>query len=238
MRKNPCSFLVANVIRDLQGFNSSNKALHPSRTFTHHTAIVNDVQFHPKHGSLIGTVSDDLTLQVLDTRSKDDKQASLKAEDGHADAINAVAFNPVSEFILATGSADKSIGIWDLRSLKNKVHACTGHQDSVTSLEWHPFEESVLGSASYDRRLIFWDLSKVGQEQTPEDAEDGAPEVYVQSPLAGIGTFSHFASPHILRPPRTYPHLLSNLSTSTDHPILDYLCMAAIPIASRTFRGT
>lgn len=169
--------LVLTVLRDLQSYSTSNKALHPSRTFTHHQAIVNDVQFHPKHKSLIGTVSDDLTLQIIDTRSKDDGQSALKNDSAHQDAINAIAFNPASEFLLATGSADKSIGIWDLRNLQIKLHACTGHQDSVTSLEWHPFEESVLGSASYDRRLIFWDLSKVGEEQTPEDAEDGAPEL-------------------------------------------------------------
>ena len=101
----------------------------------------------------------------------------MKAEHGHGDAINALAFNPASEYLLATGSADKTIGLWDLRSLKTKLHSLTGHMDSVTSLAWHPFEETVLGSSSYDRRILFWDLSKVGEEQTPEDAEDGPPEL-------------------------------------------------------------
>ena len=157
--------------------NASNKAVKPSRSFEHHTDIVNDVQFHPKHPDIIGTVSDDLTLQFVDTRIEGNNGVAVKAEDAHSDAINALSFNPVSEFILATGSADRSIGIWDMRNPKIKLHACIGHQDSVTSLEWHPFEQSILGSSSYDRRLIFWDLSKVGEEQTPEDAEDGPPEV-------------------------------------------------------------
>ena len=30
---------------------------------------------------------------------------------------------------------------------------------------------------SSDRRLNVWDLSKIGEEQTPEDAEDGPPEL-------------------------------------------------------------
>jgi histone-binding protein RBBP4 len=135
------------------------------------------VQYHPLHASLIGTVSDDLTLQILDTRSASTTIAAAKAEDGHEDAINALSFNPASEFVLATGSADKSIGIWDLRNLKSKLHALVGHTDSVTSLAWHPFEEAVLGSSSYDRRICFWDLSRVGEEQTPDDAEDGPPEL-------------------------------------------------------------
>lgn len=163
--------------RDITKFATSNKALHAARTYTHHTAIVNDVQYHPLHASLIGTVSDDLTLQILDVRSPSATSSATQAIDGHQDAINALSFNPASEYILATGSADRSIGIWDLRNLKSKLHALVGHNDSVTSLAWHPFEEAVLGSSSYDRRVIFWDLSRVGEEQTPDDAEDGPPEL-------------------------------------------------------------
>ena len=147
------------------------------RTYTHHSAIVNDVQFHPKLPTLVGTVSDDLSVQILDTRKPETEKALRATSDGHQDAINCLSFNPFTEFILATGSADKTIGVWDLRNLRVKLHALQGHQDSVTSLEWHPQEEAILGSASYDRRLIFWDLSRVGDEQTPEDAEDGPPEM-------------------------------------------------------------
>lgn len=99
--------------------------------------------------------------------------------EGHEDAINALSFNPASEYVLATGSADNSIGIWDLRNLKSKLHALMGHTDSVTSLSWHPSEEAILGSSSADRRICFWDLSRVGEEQTPDDAEDGPPELSV-----------------------------------------------------------
>ncbi|MCJ1305084.1 Histone acetyltransferase type B subunit 2 [Hypocenomyce scalaris] len=162
---------------DITKFSTSNKALHPTRTYTHHSAIVNDVQHHPIHSSLIGTVSDDLTIQILDVRNPTTTAAATQAVEGHLDAINALSFNPASEYVLATGSADKQIGIWDLRNLKFKLHALVGHQDSVTSLAWHPFEEAILGSSSYDRRIIFWDLSRVGEEQAPEDQEDGAPEL-------------------------------------------------------------
>ena len=160
----------------MKGYTSSQKALSPVASYSHHQAIVNDVQYNPKIPHLIGTVSDDLTLQILDTRGSQ-TEAAMKAEEGHSDAINSLSFNPTSEFILATGSSDKTIGIWDLRNLKIKLHSLIGHQDSVTSLDWHPQEESILGSSSYDRRLIFWDLSKVGEEQTPDDAEDGPPEM-------------------------------------------------------------
>ena len=163
---------------DITQSSKSNRLLHAARTYTHHTSIVNDVQHHPIHNALIGTVSDDLTLQIIDTRSADTAHSAVTSGEGqHRDAINALAFNPKAETVLATGSSDKTIGIWDLRNLRHKVHALEGHNESVTSLSWHPFEEAILGSSSYDRRIIFWDLSKVGEEQAPEESEDGPPEM-------------------------------------------------------------
>lgn len=156
---------------------ASSKTLAPIRRFTHHTNIVNDVQYHPIVKHWIGTVSDDLTMQIVDLRRADSTRAAAVARDGHSEPINAIAFNPRSEFLIATASADKTIGIWDIRNLKMKIHTLEGHNDAVTSLEWHPKELSILGSGSYDRRLIFWDISLVGEEQTPEDQEDGAPEL-------------------------------------------------------------
>ncbi|CAG7923127.1 unnamed protein product [Penicillium olsonii] len=162
---------------DITTYTKGNKAVRPSRTFTHHSAIVNDVQYHPLHSSLIGTVSDDITLQILDTRQDDSTRSASSAEGQHRDAINSLSFNPASETILATGSADKTIAIWDLRNLKQKLHSLEGHTDSVQSISWHPFEESVLASSGYDRKIMFWDLSRAGEEQTPEDAQDGPPEL-------------------------------------------------------------
>lgn len=162
-------------------YTKGNKALKSSRTFTHHSSIVNDVQYHPLHESLIGSVSDDITLQILDLRESDSTRSAASTDSQHRDAINTIAFNPAAETVLATGSADKTIALWDLRNLKNALHVLEGHTDSVTSLSWHPMEESVLASASYDRKIMFWDLSRAGEEQTPDDAQDGPPELYVCS---------------------------------------------------------
>ena len=164
-------------LRDIQGFSKSSKTLKPLRSFTHHSAVVNDVNFHPMIEWMVATVSDDLSLQILDLRQDTNSKPAKIAENAHADAINSVAFNPGAEFTLATGSADKSIGIWDTRNLKVKLHACEGHRDGVSQIDWHPTRKPVLASAAYDRRVNFWDLSRAGEEQTPEDAEDGPPEL-------------------------------------------------------------
>ncbi|KAF6841735.1 chromatin assembly factor 1 subunit [Colletotrichum musicola] len=162
---------------DLKSLQSGSHTLKPDRRYTHHTQIVNDVQYHPIAKSFIGTVSDDLTMQIIDVRQPDTSRAAVVAKRGHLDAINALAFNPTSEVLVATASADKTLGIWDLRNVKEKVHTLEGHNDAVTSLSWHPQEAGILGSGSYDRRVIFWDLSRVGEEQMPDDQEDGPPEL-------------------------------------------------------------
>ena len=165
-----------NFTRDLKSLKADSNQIKPYATYTHHSSIVNDVQYHPLVESILGTVSDDLTLQILDVRKPDHTASSLTAL-GHSDAVNALAFNHASQFLVATGSADKTIGIWDMRHLKVKVHSLEGHQDMVTSLAWHPTEEAILGSGSYDRRVIFWDLTRIGEEQLPDDQEDGPPEL-------------------------------------------------------------
>lgn len=173
MRHHISSF---NASRDITTIATTGINVKPSATYTHHSAIVNDVQYHQKHKSIIGTVSDDLTLQILDTRQAATDVSVLTAQ-GHTDSVNALSFNQASDYILATASSDKTIGIWDLRNLTQKLHTLEGHLDQVTSVAWHPTEHAILGSGGYDRRVIFWDLSKIGDEQLPDDVEDGPPEL-------------------------------------------------------------
>lgn len=66
-----------------------------------------------------------------------------------------------------------------MRSLKNKLHTFHGHQDDVLQVCWNPVNETIFASSSCDRRVHIWDISRIGEEQTAEDADDGAPELLV-----------------------------------------------------------
>lgn len=160
------------------GFSKGNSDIEPTATYTVHSAAVNDVQYHPQHNFLIGTASDDLTWQIIDTRQASHKKALFRKE-AHIDAVNTLAFHPEFEVTLASGSADKTIGLWDLRNLEKKIHSLEHHRDQVIGLQWHPQDSAILASSSYDRRICMWDISKIGDEQTPEEAEDGPPELLV-----------------------------------------------------------
>lgn len=51
--------------------------------------------------------------------------------DAHTKEINCLAFSPFSEYMLATGSADKTVALWDMRNLKTKLHSLESHGDEV-----------------------------------------------------------------------------------------------------------
>jgi histone-binding protein RBBP4 len=151
------------------------------RVYTHHTATVNDVDWHHHHHNILASVSDDLKLAIIDTREADSSKAAFSIVNAHRDAVNCVAWNPHPKFewILATGSADGSIGIWDARFLKKgeKVMSLEDHAQGVVRLDWNPQDPAILTSGGVDRRINYWDISQPGSEQSPEEAEDGPPEL-------------------------------------------------------------
>ncbi|KAL7057887.1 hypothetical protein AAHC03_016515 [Spirometra sp. Aus1] len=144
--------------------------------FTGHHSVVEDVAWHLIHGHIFGSVADDNKLMIWDTRSSSRSKAQHQV-DAHTAEVNCLAFNPFSEFILATGSADKTVALWDLRNLRLKLHSFESHRDEIFQVQWSPHNETILASSGTDRRLHIWDLSKIGVDQTAEDAEDGPPEL-------------------------------------------------------------
>lgn len=71
----------------------------------------------------------------------------------------------------------QTVALWDLRNLKLKLHSFESHKDEIFQVQWSPHNETILASSGTDRRLHIWDLSKIGEEQSPEDAEDGPAEL-------------------------------------------------------------
>ncbi|KAK6031045.1 WD domain, G-beta repeat protein, partial [Ostertagia ostertagi] len=138
---------------DVQANEISAGYLDAKTIFKGHTQVVEDVAWHVLHEAVFGSL----------------KHIPLKS--------TVLSFNPYSEFILATGSADKTVALWDLRNMKLKLHSFESHKDEIFQVQWSPHNETILASSGTDRRLHVWDLSKIGEEQNPEDAEDGPPEL-------------------------------------------------------------
>lgn len=144
--------------------------------YTGHSMVVEDVAWHCTHPTIFGSVGDDQKLMIWDTRSNNYAKAS-HIVDAHAAEVNCIAFNPFSEYILLTGSADKTLALWDLRNLKIKLATFESHKDEIFQAQWSPQNETMFASSGSDRRLHIWDLSRINQSQTPTEAEDGPPEL-------------------------------------------------------------
>ena len=155
---------------------TNKQTIEPLRVYTGHTAWVEDVAWSETVDHLFASVGDDKKLMVWDTRNTSSSKP-LFAVNAHSAEINCVAFHPKHAQLLATGSADKTVALWDLRNLKHALHSFESHQDEILQLQWSPHNETILASSSGDRRLNVWDLSRIGEEQLPDDSEDGPPEL-------------------------------------------------------------
>ena len=75
---------------------------------------------------------------------------------GHTWTVTSLAFKPNS-YLLASGSDDKTIRIWDVSDNTNLRHVRTlrGHTEYVVSVAWSP-DGRVLASASHDGTVRLW----------------------------------------------------------------------------------
>jgi histone-binding protein RBBP4 len=148
--------------------------VHPLQIFSEHKAGVEDVCWHAHQCDIFASVGDDKKLCLWDVRQGMTPVSHCEAHDGDA---NCVSFSPMDEFSLATGGADGAVKLWDCRNLSASLHVCQGHTEGVYQVQWSPFKRDLLASSGEDRRIFLWDLDRVGREQTPEESQDGPPEL-------------------------------------------------------------
>lgn len=85
---------------------------------------------------------------------------------GHAAAVLDTAWNPFNDNILATGSDDTYIKIWNIpdggltESLKEPLQVLSGHSKPVSLLQWNPVASNVLASVGKEPSVRIWDVEK------------------------------------------------------------------------------
>jgi histone-binding protein RBBP4 len=163
-------------------------AVPPLHVFRGHKDVVEDVAWSHFTPSMFASAGDDAKLLLWDTRTPGKPSATIndgpanKSAGHHTANINCVSFNHLSAHLLASGSSDKLVNLWDLRRLHAPIHALQGHTDEVFTVSFAPFSPDILASCGADRRTFIWDLSRIGDQpmqgdQAEEDAEDGPPEL-------------------------------------------------------------
>lgn len=162
---------------DTNAAGRQHKVLEALQVYTGHGGVVEDVAWHGTHPHLFGSVGDDRQLMLWDTRRPPADACAARCEAHPEGEVNCLAFNPHNEFILATGSADKTVALFDQRQLGSRLHTFEAHSEEVFQLGWSPKHSTVLASCGADRRLMVWDMARIGEEQSAGDAEDGPPEL-------------------------------------------------------------
>ncbi|KAJ1429970.1 WD40/YVTN repeat-like-containing domain superfamily [Sesbania bispinosa] len=155
---------------------SKNGTLDAMHIFKVHEGVVEDVAWHSKNENLFGSVGDDQYLLMWDLRAPSVSKP-VQSVIAHQCEVNCLAFNPFNEWVVATGSTDKTVKLFDLRKISSALHTFDCHKQEVYQIGWNPKNESILASCCLGRRLLVWDISRIDQEQTPEDAADGPPEL-------------------------------------------------------------
>ncbi|KAL1843164.1 hypothetical protein VTJ49DRAFT_2914 [Mycothermus thermophilus] len=110
-------------------------------------------------------------------KKKKKKKKSKKANDEyHVDAVLTLAANRKHRNLLASGSADKTIKLWDLHTAKC-AKSYSYHTDKVCSLAWHAAESTVLLSGSYDRTAAIADMRAPGEQPLRVGVESDVEQV-------------------------------------------------------------
>jgi histone-binding protein RBBP4 len=133
----------------------------PSRVFKSHSAVVNEVKWHPRDENLFGSVSDDGQIQIHDTRSQDDHTSTIS----DLQSATCLQFNPANPNLLATAGEDAMASLWDVRKPGEKVYTLAEHTGPIVELEWSPYHSTILATASEDRTVNIWDASQIGTEK-------------------------------------------------------------------------
>ncbi|KAG8342540.1 hypothetical protein TRVL_06636 [Trypanosoma vivax] len=82
-------------------------------------------------------------------------KSHMLQEGSHKDAVLSVQWNTCAQHIMASGSADCSIKLWDLNA-----SSCIGtyaEPDKVQSLDWHREEANLLLSGGFDSMMVLRD---------------------------------------------------------------------------------
>ncbi|HEY9850266.1 MAG TPA: WD40 repeat domain-containing protein [Leptolyngbyaceae cyanobacterium] len=135
------------------------------RTFSGHTDGIKSIAITPS-GQTIISASWDNTIKIWNLQNQGSYGGAIpqkKISDSgllytlipHSDTVNCIAISPNSH-ILATGSDDFAIELWNLQTPK-LITAFTAHQDAVKSIAISP-DGNLLASASADSTIKIWHL--------------------------------------------------------------------------------
>lgn len=75
----------------------------------------------------------------------------------HTEAVLALSRNRGQTHVLASGSADNTVKLWDMNEEKG-LESFNHHTDKVQCVKWHPAEHAIMMTAGFDRKVAILDV--------------------------------------------------------------------------------
>ncbi len=129
-----------------------------------HDAQVFGVSWSVFHRDIFCTCSQDGFVRIFNAAIEHATMPIAKLS-GHSSRVFSCAWSPLIEGLLATGSDDHTIIVWQLERLdepskcSNSFRKLIGHKGFVRALCWNFENPNLLLSGSWDNSIRLWDIS-------------------------------------------------------------------------------
>jgi ribosome assembly protein RRB1 len=172
---------VADAISTTSSWNQSSFGVQsyyaPSSNVEESPSSVEDIQWSPTEATVLATAQDDGCVKIYDTRAPNRFMISQLVGGSSSNTtnngvdVNVLSWNAQVANLLATGSDDGGLAVWDLRqfsaSIPKPLARFTCHSTPITSVEWHPTDESMLLVTDENATYIY-DLS-IEEDDVPKN---------------------------------------------------------------------
>ncbi|OAF68410.1 Glutamate-rich WD repeat-containing protein 1 [Intoshia linei] len=117
---------------------------------------IEDICWSPSESTIFAACSTDKSIFMCDTRHKLKKTLIIK--NAHQSDVNVIDWSLLDANIIVSGSDDKMLNLWDIRTTNKPFLTIKQHIGSITSVEWNPKEKGVFCASSEDDTVVQYDI--------------------------------------------------------------------------------